>query len=202
MKKIIFYTLLLGSLASCNNTKNLKEDAVFDPRYAETDSVSQKVDELLLRADRVFMYANYLVELYTQNTAGEMQKVDNFDAIDRTTLKATYNIIRYEDGNIMFAAEFPYVPDSPVENIYTSVFSEAGNLLLFMRTSGFRDRDAAEKSEYLYSEKHKLLRKTYELTDGKGTLLDRKVKISFPERLPYKQFDTRKAWLKAQGLAQ
>lgn len=188
-------------MVSCKE-KEPKEDAIFDPRYPETPQIEKQANDILAEADYVFMHANYQVELYVQDSiTKEMKKVPDFDHLPQG-LSATYNVIRDHNGNIMYVAEFPYSVSGDWENIYESVFSESGNLLLFVRKSSFMFSQAvvAEKSQYYYNPDHKLLKKTYELKDGQENPIPDGTAIDFPYRFPYEKYKTRKDWLDAHGL--
>jgi hypothetical protein len=209
MRNILFTSLILFTsclfLTACE--KELPEDAVYDPRFPETDGICVQAKDLLKQADLIFMRDNYLVELYTQ--AGEEQGiklVSNFDNAPEN-LTATYNIIRNKEGHIMYAAEFPYSESGDWENIYESVFNDKGDILVFVRKSSFFYNDANhsdvivyEKSEYFYNSDQKLIKKTYQLKFGDKTEIPQGVKIDFQYRFPYKKYMTRKKWLKAHSL--
>lgn len=198
----ILQTLLLCfGLFSCGD-KDLKEDAVFDPKEPETAQIIKQTNDILAEADRVFMRENYLVELYVQDsTKKDITKVDNFEN-PPVGLSSTYNIIRYKSGEIMYAAEFPYCASGEWENIYESIFDEQGNLLKFVRKSSFVSNNmvVAEKSEYFYNSDHKLLKKTYERKDQNNKAIGDEVNINFKYRFPYERYKTRTEWLEAHGL--
>lgn len=207
MKKnisLIAIVLSIAVLSGCGCTKTLNENAVFDPKYPETPQREQLADSILKVADYFFMRNNYFVELYVRDsTSMTMQQVPTFYENLPSDIESTYNMIRYEDGNIMYVAEFPYSPTREWENIYESFFDKDGSLVLFTRQSSFIVENKAmyEKSTYLYDIDHKLLKKTYTLKDNTEKELS-ETEISFPFRFPYKQYKTREAWLKAHKLKQ
>jgi hypothetical protein len=201
VKKLFSKTFILFACALglfCCKTKELPEDAVLDLRNPETPSIESQAGDLMARADYILMRSNYLVELYVQDsTSNVLRKVENFDTIP-PRLAAVYNVIRNQNGDIFYVAEFPYSPTGEFENIYESVFDDAGNLLLFVRKSTFDI--VYEKSQYFYNEKHDLVKKTYLLSDIEDKEIPSQLKINFKYRLPYEKYKTRKEWLKAHGL--
>lgn len=179
----------------------MKEDAIFDPKKAETPEIIAETENALNIATRIFLQENYYVELYTQDTDKGLIKVDNFDNLT-PEFRASYNLIRYKSGEIMYVAEFPYAKSGDWENIYESVFDKEGNLLKFIRKSSFvqDNRLISEKSEYYYNKHHELIKKTYEIKDHKDQPIVDISGIDFKYRLPYEIYPTRKKWLKAHGL--
>lgn len=200
--KLILCAISSLLLFACGN-KDLKEDAVFDPKEVGTSEVIKQSNDILAEADRIFMRENYLVELYIEDsTKTSLQKVDNFENIP-AGLVATYNIIRYKSGEIMYVAEFPYCKTNEWENIYESLFDETGNLLKFVRKSSFFEANmvVAEKSEYYYNAEHDLLKKTYERKDQNNKAIPDEVELKFQYRFPYAKYTSRAEWLEAHGLA-
>lgn len=208
MKKLLFKSLVLFTscllFTSCE--KELPEDAVWDPRYPETDGICAQAKELLSEADLIFMRDNYLVELYTQVGEEGIKLVPDFENIP-TNLTATYNIIRNKEGHVMYAAEFPYSESGDWENIYESIFDDKGDLVVFVRKSSFFYNDdkhsdviVYEKSEYFFNSDHELVKKTYQLKFGDKTEVPQGIKIDFQYRFPYEKYMTRKKWLKGHGL--
>ncbi len=204
MKNILLTGLVLFSscllFASCE--KELPEDAVFDPRYPETEAIVEKANDVLKEADKIFMRSNYLVELYLK-TASEKRivQVPNFEQVP-ADLAAVYNIIRNKEGNVLYVAEFPYSESGDWENIYESIYDDKGDLLLFVRKSSFLHEGVVvyEKSSYYYNEKHRLVKKEYLIKYGSASVLPQGVTVEFNYRFPYEKFKTRKKWLKAHGL--
>ncbi len=204
---ITIFILFSSSLFLVGCEKELPEDAVYDPRYEETDAVCSQAKELLQEVDFIFMRNNSLVELYTQTTDDKnISLVPHFENIPEN-LSATYNVIRNRDGNVMYVAEFPYGESGDWENIYESVFNDKGDLILFVRKSSFLYSDSIntdivvfEKSEYYYNSNHKLLKKTYEIKFADQTGIPQGVKIDYAYRFPYEKYKTRKKWLRAHGL--
>ncbi len=195
-KVLILFLCILGLI--CCKEKELPEDAVLDLRNPETPAIQSQANDLMARADYILMKSNYLVELYLQDSTSKvLQKVENFDTVP-PRLAAVYNVIRNQNGDIFYVAEFPYSPTGEYENVYESVFDDAGNLLLFVRKSTFGI--VYEKSEYFYNEKHELVKKTYFLSDIEDKEIPSQLKINFKYRFPYEKYKTRKEWLKAHGL--
>ncbi len=194
---ILFTTLIL---ASCSK-KIMKEDAIFDPKKTETPKIIEESDNALNIATRIFLNENYYVELYTQDKDQDLVKVEDFNNVT-PELSASYNLIRYKSGEMMYVAEFPYAESGDWENIYESVFDIEGNLLKFIRKSSFveGDRLISEKSEYYYNKRHELIKKTYEIKDHKNQPIEDISGIDFKYRFPYEIYPTRKKWLKAHGL--
>jgi len=204
MNNIIRSLIML--LASCAlfacSDKELPEDAVYDPRFPETDSIYKKANDLYGQADHVLMYNNYLAELYIQTTADKkIQLVPNFDNVPKD-LSSTFNIIRNKDGNIMYVAEFPYSEKGDWENIYENIFDDNGDLIMFVRKSSFIQNKVPiyEKSEYFYNSEHKLVKKTYLMKYGKGIEIPQGIKVEYSYRFPYEKYKTRKKWLYAHSL--
>lgn len=200
-RKLIFCTVATLLFLSCSD-KEIREDAIYDPKEPETAEIIKQSNELLNQADYIFMRENYLVELYVQDsTKQEIIRVPNFENIP-AGLIATYNIIRYKSGEIMYVAEFPYSTTGDWENIYESVFDETGKLLKFVRKSRFIEKDnlVSEKSEYYYNSKHKLLKKTYECMDQNNKNIADDNELEFKFRFPYNKHFTRAEWLEAHGL--
>ncbi len=200
MQKAILILLSSLFLFSCSK-KIMKEDAIFDPKKDETPQIIAESDNVLNIATRIFLQENYYVELYTQNENKGLVKVDNFENLSPEFI-ASYNLIRYKSGEIMYVAEFPYAKSGNWENIYESVFDKEGYLLKFIRKSSFvqDNRLVSEKSEYYYNKKHELIKKTYEIKDHKDRPINDITGIDFKYRLPYEISLTRKKWLKAHGL--
>ncbi len=209
MKNIFLTSLVLFSscllFASCE--KKLPEDAIYDPRHSDAETIMADAQLILDRVDHIFMKENYQVELYIQTADDKgIKKVPHFEDIPEN-ISATYNIIRNKDGNIMYAAEFPYSQSGDYENIYESIYNTKGDLIKFVRKSSFFHSDtlntdvvAYEKSEYYYNLKHKLLKKTYVMKYGPLNKVPLGVKVEFPYRFKYKKYKTRKKWLRAHDL--
>ncbi len=194
----IFILVLWSINFVCCKEKELPEDAVLDLRNSETPAIESQANDLMARADYIMMRSNYLVELYVQDSTSKvLRKVANFDTIP-PKLASVYNVIRNQNGDIFYVAEFPYSPTGEYENIYESVFDNSGNLLLFVRKSTFDI--VYEKSEYFYNERHDLVKKTYFLSDIEDKEIPSQLKINFNYRFPYEKYKTRKEWLKAHGL--
>lgn len=208
MRNIFLTSLILFSscflFASCE--KKLPEDAIYDPRYPETDKIIEEAKDILNQADHIFMRENYLVELYIQTDDEEIKLVPHFQDVPEN-LSSTFNIIRNKDGNIMYVAEFPYSESGDWENIYESIYDSKGDLILFVRKSSFLHSDSLntevviyEKSEYYYSSSHKLLKKTYLMKYAKQDQVPTGVKVDFPYRFDYKKYKTRRKFLRAHDL--
>lgn len=200
-RNLILCTIVSLLFLSCSD-KLIKEDAIYDPKEPETAEIVKTSNGLLAQADHIFMRENFLVELYVEDSTKQgIERVADFENVP-ATLVATYNIIRYKSGEIMYVAEFPYSQTGDWENIYESVFDETGNLLKFVRKSRFIEKEnlLSEKSEYYYNRKHKLLKKTYECMDQSNKAIPDENDFQFPFRFPYTKYNTRAEWLKAHGL--
>ena len=209
MKNFMLTTLILFSscflFAGCE--KELPEDAVYDPRYPETDKIVEEAKGILGQADFIFMRENFRVEIYYQTKNDNAIKLVSDYENRPDNLKSVFNVIRNKEGNIMYVAEFLYGESGEWENTYEHIFNSEGDLLVFVRKSSFLQNDTLnkdvviyEKSEYYYNRNHKLLKKNYLMKYANQNQAPLGVKVEFPYRFEYKQYKTRKKWLKAHDL--
>lgn len=203
---IAFLVSILMLLCGCGNN-DLKEDAVYDPRYPETAAYVKQANLLEAQVNDILMHNNQYVELYYQYEDDEaMHKVPNFDKLDKQKVKAVYNVIRYNNGELMSVNEMPYCKTGEWDNEYISLFNEQGNLIKFTRVSMFSIPKEGvamiEKSDYYYDNSHKLLKKNYTLKDLRNPEkeVDPSTIKSFPYRFDYKKYMTKGDWLEVHGL--
>lgn len=127
-----------------------------------------------------------------------INKVPNFNDVPES-FYASYNLIKSKSGNIVYIAEYPFSESDDWYLIYENFFDENGNLIAFVRKCSFFNGECAEivheKSEYYYNSKHELIKKTFEIKDGKNKTLDFK-KCVFNYRFGYQRYLTLNEFLK------
>lgn len=200
MKKLSFASFVfLALLTSCgsNNAKN--ESETIDAHSPEIGNVKYAASMVENVADSIFMKNNISVELYYEKVGGDgtLYKVDNYNEIDAKTVKSNYNVLRYEDGGIMYLVEMPNANGEPFENVYTSVYSKEGRLLRFDRKSMFLIEGLSqfvESSIYFFDGKGNIIEKTYSIVDllHLKKEIDPKIAEESPGRIDYRYYLTAK----------
>ena len=133
------------------------------PHIGQVMTLSDRIERM---CDEIYMKNNEYVELYYETVdSPTLVLVSDFDGVNKSRLKSTYNMIRYPNGSPMNIVEIPFVPRGGLyDNVYSSFYDESGNLVKFVRSSGFLlngKEPYSETSEYLYDDTHKLIRKIY-----------------------------------------
>lgn len=133
------------------------------PHIGQVMTLSDRIERM---CDEIYMKNNEYVELYYETVdSPTLVLVSDFDGVNKSRLKSTYNMIRYPNGSPMNIVEIPFVPRGGLyDNVYSSFYDESGNLVKFVRSSGFLlngKEPYSETSEYLYDDTHKLIRKSY-----------------------------------------
>jgi len=195
----IFIVVCIYFFSACKQLK-VNEEAIFDPQNKESEQILTEFEQIGGKVDQIFQKRNFLVELYYQeNNSDELVLTPSLNDLSVDKLKIYYNIIRYEDGKLMYAAEFPLSKSGDWDIIYESFFDDKGNLVAFTRKCSFFNSGCAdiarEKSEYFYTPSHKLIKKTYLIMDGNDKPL-RYQDCVFNYRFPYTIYKTTKQWLK------
>ncbi len=200
MKKMRFASFVfLALLTSCGSDNAKDESQTIDAHSPEIGNVKHEASMVENVADSIFMKNNISVELYYEKMDGDgtLYKVDNYNEIDAKSVKSNYNVLRYEDGGIMYLVEMPNANGAPFENVYTSVYSKEGRLLRFDRKSMFMIEGLSqfvESSTYFFDGKGDVIEKTYTIVDllHLKKKIDPKIAEESPGRIDYRYYLTAK----------
>jgi hypothetical protein len=196
--------LILGLFVFCITTTysqplQIVEESVFEIKTPELKDVLSNFKALSSDIDKIYNKDTTRIELFLQlEQDGLIDKVQNFNNVPES-LYASYNIIKGKSGHIVYIAEYPFSESGDWNLIYENYFDENGNLLAFVRKCSFFNSECAEivheKSEYYCNTKHELIKKTFDIKDGKNKTLDFK-KCVFNYRFEYKSYLTLSDFLK------
>lgn len=203
MRINVLIGIIIILLTSCKPaTLHLKEET---PYKAKTPDIPKIVNSFRKVADQVFniyMKDTSRIELYLQLSPSEASlKVKNFDSIPQSEY-AAFNLIRNKKEQVIYISEFPVTESDEYDMIYENYFDSKGNLICFVRKcvffNGLCAKEVHEKSEYYYNEKHKLILKTYEITNEDKKPIDHATCI-FNHRYEYKIYKTVNEYIKARN---
>lgn len=200
MKQFIIIGLILIGFANCYSQPNaILEETVYNSKSPALNNIMENFELLSKEVDNTYKNNSTKIELYLQlDKKGLIKLVPDFKDVPES-FYASYNLIRNKKGQIIYIAEYPRSESDDWYLIYENYFDNKGNLVAFIRKCSFFNGECAEivheKSDYYYDSNHKLINKTYEITDGDLKSLDYK-KCIFYYRYDYKQYMTLKDYLK------
>ncbi len=189
-------------LSACGN-KLQDESKEIHTTSSELPSIKRDALTIEKITDSIFMKNNFSVELYVQMEGkDELIKKENFDALNQDKVFSTFNIVRYDDGGLMYVVEMPNAHGEPYDNYYKSYYSPSGQLLKFQRISTFLidgNSQFVENSISFFSSKGEIIEKTYNLVDllHTGKDVSPEVANESPGRVAYNYYVTAKDFVAA-----
>lgn len=198
MLKFLTYSLLIFTLISCAS-QTITEESNFELKSSDLSAILKSFNSISKQVDNIYKKDTSKLELYVQLEEKDLiKRVPNYDETPDTCF-ASYNVIRNDTGQIIYISEYPTSRSGDWFLIYENYFDNNGNLIAFVRKCSFFNSGCAEivleKSEYYYNQKHELVKKTYEITDGDKHPLNYKNCV-FYYRYKYKIYNTLTKYLK------
>lgn len=171
---------------SINNLK-ICEDSVITPLPENQDQIVdykkiiKEIDKTLTDGTKVGLYAKI-------SKTDSIVKVVNNDSWPDDT-EVSYNIIKDNNGSIIYIAEYPVSESGDWSIGYRYYFNDKGNTIVFLRESNFfnsgcTDSVAKELSGYYFDTSFRIIAKEYELKSTDGTNLLNKL-CEFPYYYKY-----------------
>jgi len=193
--------LVILFIVSCKHPVKISEETNYKSKSPDIFNIVSNYKKIAKQVSIYFTKDTSKIELYLQLDKNDVTKrVANFDSVPQTDYFA-FNLIRNKQGKIIFISEYPVTDSDEYDMIYESYFDQNGNLLTFIRKCVFSNGVCAkivnEKSDYYYDSKHKLVLKTYEITDQDKKPLNAATCI-FNYRYEYQIHKTVAEYLKAR----
>ena len=193
--------LIILFFVGCTRQVHINEETNYRSKSPNIYKIVSNYKKVAKEVANCFTKDSSKIELYLQlDKTDATTRVASFDSVMQPEYNG-YNLIRNKQGKIIFISEYPVTDSDEYDMIYESYFDPNGNLLAFIRKCIFNNGGCAkivnEKSDYYYDEKHKLVLKTYELTDENKKPL-KYINCIFNFRFEYKIYKTTKEYLKAR----
>lgn len=188
MRVIYIACLLLCSIIACKS-KSKKAETIEQLRLKKASIDSMITDSSLV--------------IYVKTSGSDkLLKVESKQYPE--SIETTYNVLKNEDGDILYIAELPFSETSDWFQAYRSYFDEDGKLFAFQRLNNFLKSEctrgaAIEKSTSYYSSKFKRIDSVYTLTDSYNKPLV-KTSCKFPYNFPFKIFKDAKSFISERGI--
>lgn len=193
--------LIIVLFVGCTPPVHISEETNYRSKSPDIFKIVSSYKTAAKEVSNYFTKDSSKIELYLQlNKEEATKRVANFDSVPQAEYSA-YNLIRNKQGKIIYISEYPVTESEEYDMIYESYFDLKGNLIAFIRKCIFNNGVCAnivnEKSDYYFDEKHKLILKTYEITDEKKKPLNPATCV-FNFRFEYKIYKTTKEYLKVR----
>jgi hypothetical protein len=200
MRNYLFIVLTFLSISGCSQKPSeILEETNYESKSPNLEIVLKSYELSSNFVENIFKNDKSKIELYIQlEENGTIERVPNFNETPELYFSA-YNLIRDEDGNIIYIAEFPMSESEDYNLSYKNYFDKKGNIIAFERRCNSFNGGCAEiireESKYFYDDSHQLIKKTYRITDGDNKEIDYKNCV-FNYRFKYKQRMTINEYMK------
>lgn len=119
-------------------------------------------------------------------------------------VETSYNLLKDEDGKVIYIFESPYSESGDWDIAYRSYFNKDGQLFAFERKAGFFNSECTDGAAHetlikYYTKDFSVADSIYSLTDDNKKPLE-KSKCIFNYNYPYKVYPTVNTYLKANAI--